>query len=119
MILHVVQLDDWLAVPDRPYAPASLIDDGFVYCSPDEASALAVASAFYREVPGPLMVLLIDETQLDSTVRWDRANPALPGVAPSTLFPRVYGPISRDAVEGIMEVQRDDGGRATALATWS
>src|SRR4051794_21851098 len=50
VIYHVVALDDWLAFPDRPYAPASLSEEGFVHCSPDEAVTLAVASAFYRDV---------------------------------------------------------------------
>ncbi|MEU1377022.1 DUF952 domain-containing protein [Streptomyces triculaminicus] len=120
MIFHVVPLDDWLAVPDRPYSPASLGEEGFVHCSPDEATTLAVATAYYRDVPGPLMVLLIDEHKLDVMVRWEAADPAPPpGVAPGTLFPHVFGRITRDAVEGMMEIQRDEEGRATGLAVWS
>ncbi|GAA3070192.1 DUF952 domain-containing protein [Streptomyces olivoverticillatus] len=120
MIFHVVPLDDWLAVPDRPYSPASLAEEGFVHCSPDEATTLAVATAFYREVPGPLMALLVDEHKLDVLVRWESADPAPPpGVAPGTLFPHVYGRITRDAVDGMMEIQRDETGRATGLAVWS
>ncbi|MCC3777493.1 DUF952 domain-containing protein [Streptomyces sp. UNOB3_S3] len=120
MIYHVVSLDDWLAVPDRPYSPASLSEEGFVHCSPDEETTLAVATAFYRDVPGPLMVLLIDEHKLDVMVRWEAADPAPPpGVSPGTLFPHVFGRITRDAVEGMMEIQRDEEGRATGLAVWS
>jgi uncharacterized protein (DUF952 family) len=120
MIYHVVPLDDWLAVPDRPYSPASLSDEGFVHCSPDEETTLAVARAFYRGTPGPLMVLLIDEHKLDVMVRWESADPAPPpGVAPGTLFPHVFGRINRDAVEGMMEIQRDEEGNATGLAVWS
>ncbi|HEY3693957.1 MAG TPA: DUF952 domain-containing protein [Pseudonocardiaceae bacterium] len=119
MIFHVVALDDWLVVPDRPYAPASLSDEGFVHCSPDEAVTLAVASTFYRDTPGPLMVLFIDEHKLDAMVRWEAASPAPPtGVAPDTLFPHVYGTINRDAVEGMMEVQRNIDGHAVGLAVW-
>jgi uncharacterized protein (DUF952 family) len=120
MIFHVVALDDWLAVPDRPYAPTSLGEEGFIHCSPDELVTLAVASAFYRDTPGPLMVLLIDEEKLDVMVRWEAASPVPPaGVAPSTLFPHVYGRVSRDAVQGMMEVQRDPDGRAVGLAVWT
>lgn len=114
MIFHVVALDDWLAFPDRPYTPASLSEEGFVHCSPDEPVTLAVARAFYHDVPGRLMVLLIDEHKLDVTVRWEAASPAR--VAPDTLFPHVYGPINRNAVQRMMEVQRDADGRAAALA---
>ncbi|MEV0282108.1 DUF952 domain-containing protein [Streptomyces sp. NPDC050610] len=120
MIFHVVPLDDWLTVPDRPYAPASLAAEGFVHCSPDETVALAVATAFYREAVGPLMVLLIDEHKLDVMVRWeDAAGAPPPGVSPGTLFPHVYGRINRTAVEGMMEVRRDEAGRALGLEVWS
>ncbi len=119
MIFHLVELDDWLAFPDRPYAPASFPEEGFVHCSPDEPVTLAVASAYYHDTPGPLMVLLIDEHELDVTVRWEVASPGPPpGVAPDTLFPHVYGRINRDAVERMMEVQRDTDGNAVALAVW-
>ena len=120
MIYHLVALDDWLAVPDRPYTPASLSDEGFIHCSPDEAATLAVANAFYRDTAGPLMALLIDEHKLDVMIRWEAADPATPpGVAPGTLFPHIYGRINRDAVEEIMEVQRDGEGRAVGLTVWS
>ncbi|MEC4020881.1 DUF952 domain-containing protein [Streptomyces sp. H27-D2] len=120
MIFHVLPLDDWLADPGRPYAPPTLARDGFVHCSADEAGTLAVADGFYRDVPGPLMALMIDEAALKVMVRWEAADPAPPpGVAPGTLFPHVYGHIDRSAVVGMLEVQRDARGRATALNVWS
>lgn len=120
VIFHVVTLDDWLAASDRPYAPASLSEEGFVHCSPDEAVTLAVASAFHRDTPGPLMVLLINEHKLDVMVRWEAASPVPPpGVAPDILFPHVYGRINRDAVERMMEVQRDTDSRAVGLRVWT
>ena len=68
---------------------------------------------------GPLMVLFIDEHKLDAMVRWEAASPVPPtGVAPDTLFPHVYGTINRDAVEGMMEVQRNTDGHAAGLAVW-
>ncbi len=120
MIYHLAALDACLAVADRPYAPASLSEEGFIHCSPDEAVTLAVADAFYRDSPGPLMALLIDERKLDVIVRWEAASPEPPpGVAPGTVFPHVYGPINSDAVDGMMEVQRDADGRAVGLAVWN
>ncbi len=120
MIYHVVPLDDWLRDPDRPYATPSLAAEGFVHCAPDEETALRVADAFYREAVGPLMVLLIEEERLDAPVRWEAAAPAPPpGCAPGLLFPHVYGRISRHAVVGMLEVERDAGGRALGLRVWS
>ncbi|MCQ4085068.1 DUF952 domain-containing protein [Streptomyces sp. RB6PN25] len=124
MIYHVVPLDDWLRVPDRPYAPPTLAEDGFVHCSPDESTALAVADALFRDAVGPLMVLLIDEEALDTPVRWEPADPAasrsLGGAAASAgLFPHVYGRINRNAVAGMLEVERDEEGHAVRLSLWS
>ncbi len=120
MIFHVVPLDDWLRSPDRPYAPPGLAADGFVHCSPDEGTALVVADTFYRDVVGPLMVLLIDEHALDAPVRWEPPEPTPPpGVAPGVLFPHVYGRVNRTAVAGMLEVCRDADGHAESLRLWS
>ncbi|WP_055602533.1 DUF952 domain-containing protein [Streptomyces aureus] len=108
MLLHVVPLADWSAAPDAPYAPASLAAEGFVHCSPDEAAALAIADTRYRDVPGPLLVLVIDEERLTGEVRRE-------GGSGGTLFPHVYGPIERDAVTSVLEVRRDTDGRAREL----
>ncbi|MCX5225323.1 DUF952 domain-containing protein [Streptomyces sp. NPDC006553] len=107
MLLHVVPLADWSAAPDTPYAPASLTAEGFVHCSPDEAAALVIADARYQDVPGPLLVLVIDEERLAGEVRWEGSG--------GTLFPHVYGPIERDAVTQVLEVRRDTDGRAREL----
>lgn len=120
MIFHVVALDDWLARPDRPYAPKSLAEEGFVHCSPDEGTTLSVADAFYRETVGPLMVLMIDEEKLEVPVRWEEPAPAPPPGAPADLrFPHVYGRVNRSAVVGMLEVRRDGEGRALSLEPWS
>ncbi|MFC9339131.1 DUF952 domain-containing protein [Streptomyces sp. NPDC057020] len=108
MLLHVVPLADWSAAPDAPYAPASLAAEGFVHCSPDEAAALVIADTRYRNVPGPLLVLVIDEERLAGEVRWEGSG--------GTLFPHVYGPVERDAVASVLEVRRDADGRARELA---
>ena len=120
MILHLTTLDGWLAHPDRPYATTSLALEGFIHCSPDEKSVLAVANDRFAGTQGPLMVLLIDEDALDSPVRWEAAAPAPPpGTPGTTLFPHIYGPVNRSAVAGMLEVERDTAGRWATLAAWS
>ncbi|TGB14542.1 DUF952 domain-containing protein [Streptomyces sp. MZ04] len=116
MIYHAVPLSDWSALPDRPYAPASLAEEGFVHCSPDDATTLAVVNAFYRNAPRPLLVLCLDEDRLTARVEREAAAPAPPpGVAEGTLFPHVFGPVNRDAVERILEVEWDEEGLASGL----
>ncbi|MEU9588428.1 DUF952 domain-containing protein [Streptomyces sp. NPDC048193] len=117
MIYHVVPRADWEADPGRPYAPASLAEDGFVHCSPDEETTLAVVNAFYRTAPRPLLALVVDESRLTAPCVWEPAAPAPPpGVAEGVLFPHVFGPVDRDAVERVLEVRWDEQGRATGLA---
>ncbi|MEU6929814.1 DUF952 domain-containing protein [Streptomyces sp. NPDC046385] len=111
MLLHVVPLDEWSADPALPYAPPSLAAEGFVHCSPDETAALAIADAHYRTAAGPLLVLVIDESLLSGEVRWEGSE--------DLLFPHVYGPIERAAVTGLLEVRRDEDGRARELTPWA
>ncbi|MEU2288667.1 DUF952 domain-containing protein [Streptomyces sp. NPDC013178] len=116
MIYHVVPKAEWDARPDEPYAPASLAEDGFVHCSPDEATTLTVVNNFYRDAPRPLLALLLDEDRLTARCEWEAAAPAPPpGVPDSTLFPHVFGPLDRGAVTRVLEVRWDEEGRATGL----
>ncbi|CAM5486404.1 DUF952 domain-containing protein [Streptomyces aurantiogriseus] len=116
MIYHVVAKAEWDARPGEPYAPASLAEDGFVHCSPDEATTLTIVNSFYRDAPRPLLALLLDEDRLTARCEWEAAAPAPPpGVPDSTLFPHVFGPLDRDAVIRVLEVRWDEEGRATGL----
>ncbi|KOV57410.1 DUF952 domain-containing protein [Streptomyces sp. MMG1121] len=116
MLYHVVALDVWLADPDRPYAPPSLAKGGSVHCAVNEEAVLAAANRFHRQAAGPLVALLIDETRLDAPVEWVVAKPESPSPKkPGTPIPCVRGPINRRAVVGLMDVARDDEGRALAL----
>ncbi|MFF9149671.1 DUF952 domain-containing protein [Streptomyces sp. NPDC014861] len=114
MLLHVIPFGawaEWSAHPGLPYAPPSLAAEGFVHCSPDERAALEIADARYRDVPGPLLVLVVDETLLSGEVRWEGSE--------DRLFPHVYGPVERSAVTAVLEVLRDADGRARELAPWT
>lgn len=116
MIYHVVPLVDWNADPGRPYAPASLAEEGFVHCSPDEATTLAVVNAFYRAAPRPLLALLLDEDRLAARVEWEAPVPVPPpGVSEGALFPHVFGAVNREAVVRILEVRWDEEGQAAGL----
>lgn len=111
MLLHVVPEPEWSAAPGHPYRPASLASEGFVHCSADEDTALAIADAHYRDVPGPLLLLALDEALLTAEVRWEGPE--------GRLFPHVYGPVDRAAVVDVREIRRDGAGRVTGLAPWA
>lgn len=117
MILHLVGAAAWDAVPPGgTYAPESLATAGFVHCTGDDATLLTVINAFYRDEPGELVVLTIDESRLASEVRWEapaHPNPdAPPPGADAVLFPHVYGPLERSAVVAERALVRDAGGDA-------
>ncbi|MET9700066.1 DUF952 domain-containing protein [Streptomyces sp. NPDC006529] len=101
MIFHIVPLADWSAAPERPYAPPSLDSEGFVHCSGDAATALAVADAHFGGVGGPLLALELDEGALTAPVRREGES--------GGRYPHVHGPLNRDAVVRVWEVVRTPG----------
>ncbi|GAB2744386.1 DUF952 domain-containing protein [Kitasatospora kifunensis] len=120
MILHLAPLDDWLRDPGRPYSAGSLLTDGFIHCSPDEATTLAVANLFFATASDPLMALLIDPDEVEPMVRWEApTGPRPPGVAPEVLFPHIYGRLNRSAVKGLAKLERGPDGRWTRFEPWS
>ncbi|MFD9127250.1 DUF952 domain-containing protein [Kitasatospora sp. NPDC059571] len=120
MIYHLAPLDDWLRDPGRPYAAASLLTDGFIHCSADEQTVLAVANAFFADTPDPLMALLIEEKLIEPMVKWEAASGSPPqGATPGVLFPHIYGRLNRTAVVGLEKVERGPDGRWARLLPWS
>ncbi|MFF1872033.1 DUF952 domain-containing protein [Streptomyces sp. CB03911] len=120
MILHLAPLDDWLTDPGRPYATASLLTDGFIHCSADERTALAVANAFFADSPGPLMVLLIEESLVEPMVKWEAPDGGpVPDATPGVLYPHIYGRLNRSAVVGLEKVERGPDKRWASLSPWS
>ncbi|MET9323821.1 DUF952 domain-containing protein [Streptomyces sp. NPDC003038] len=109
MIFHIVPLADWTAAPHRPYAPPSLDSEGFVHCSADGPTALAIAHADYRDVPGTLLAVELDERVLIPEVRREGES--------GGRYPHVHGPLNRDAVSRVWEVVRTPGCPA-ALVPW-
>ncbi|OKI63619.1 DUF952 domain-containing protein [Streptomyces sp. MJM1172] len=109
MIFHIVPLSDWTAEPDLPYAPSSLESQGFVHCSADPETVLSIAGTHYRETPGTLLAVELDESALTSEVRREGES--------GDRYPHVHGPLNRDAVSRVWQVVRTPGGPAE-LAPW-
>ncbi|MFI6085275.1 DUF952 domain-containing protein [Streptomyces sp. NPDC051217] len=114
MLYHFAVLENWLADPDRPYAPPSLARDGSVHCSPTEEAVLMAVARFNQDTAG--VVLAIDETRVDVPV--DRvAPPAQSPLAQRSGFrmARLRGPLNRDAVVQVMDIVRGQDGEGWAL----
>lgn len=114
VVLHLIPRAAY--TPGEPLRPASLDTEGFVHCTADEDTLLAVANAFYRDADGPQIALEVDTERVNAQVRFEAAFPAPPpGVAADVLFPHVYGPIEPDAIVGIRHARRGVDGTFTAF----
>ncbi|MDR7303239.1 cupin domain-containing protein [Haloactinomyces albus] len=107
-LFHLLPLSVYHADPNSPITSATLEHEGFLHCSPDPETTLAVANEFYRALEEPVIALELDENALTAPVRWEKAAPAPPeGVSADTLFPHVHGPAERSAVLGVHYARRD------------
>ena len=108
MIYHLALVQDWDAAASAGEYRASTLgrtldEVGFIHASTAEQLP-GVAELFYRDAPGDLVVLEIDESGLD--VRWE-------DIGTGELYPHVYGPIQpADVVSVIPAWFEDDGGFA-------
>lgn len=115
-LLHLLPLRSLRAEPTADLRSPTLHTDGFVHCSPDVETTLAVANTLYRNVDEPMVAVELDSARLSSEIRWEAADPAPPaGVSPNVLFPHVYGPLDRAAVIGVRYARRDVSGTYRAL----
>ncbi|HYZ52137.1 MAG TPA: cupin domain-containing protein [Streptosporangiaceae bacterium] len=116
MIWHLLPLSRWQSAGSGPYVPGTAETVPFVHASPDEPAALAVANAWFAESAEPLVALGLEESRLSAPVRLEPADPVPPpGVAPSTLFPHIYGPVEITAVTEVRYARRDPSGRYASL----
>jgi uncharacterized protein (DUF952 family) len=89
--------------------PARFAADGFIHCSADPETAVAVATAYFLKATEPVLVLRIDLGLLSSPCRFEAPAPRLGGAghrAGGKLFPHVYGPLNLAAVDGVGRLAR-------------
>lgn len=81
----------------------TLDQEGFIHCSSPEQLP-ATARRFYRDVPGPLVVLIIEPALLGSShLKLEAAEEG------GETFPHVYGPIPPEAVISAVPAHFEDG----------
>ncbi|MEO8468352.1 MAG: DUF952 domain-containing protein [Chloroflexota bacterium] len=85
---------------DAPVRPHSLAVEGFVHLTHRMDDLVDVANAFYRDEPGPHVVLTIDLDRLSSQWRYDGDE----------RFPHVYGPLDREAIIAVEAMRRAPDG---------
>lgn len=123
-IYHLVPHGEWFNAGDHhPYRPASLAAEGFIHCSPDEATTLAVADIYFADVAEPLLAVTraAERAGRDRGDRPRRRRPgrALPGrrcrrsadrFATRSRDGEAFGRLSRDLGDQVdVLVQVEDG----------
>lgn len=114
IVLHLLPLSAYEA--DAPIAVSAPADEGFIHCSPDVQSTLAVANTLFLDSAETMVAIEIDTASLSAPIRWEAADPVPPeGIAGDVLFPHVYGAIDRAAITGVRFARRDPAGRFVDL----
>jgi uncharacterized protein (DUF952 family) len=114
LIHHLVLASDFEATPShQPYLPTAYTADGFIHCTQQLAVLLEVANRFYRETAGDFLVLDIDPRRLTADLRYEPPVPPAPAGSSldGVLFPHIYGPLNRNAIVAVRQVQRAADGR--------
>jgi uncharacterized protein (DUF952 family) len=105
---HLASASVWDATDrTRPYAAASLGDEGFIHCTDGEAELGATFDRHYGDDPRSFVALTVDLDALDVPWRFDD---------PGSPYPHIYGPIRPDAIVDVAVVRRDREGRFAGLA---
>lgn len=108
---HLALEDEWTAAAgDETYAPAAFEREGFIHCTDGADELIATANRYYRNHPGPFVVLEIDLTRVDAPVRYEDDR---------RMYPHVYGQLSRAAVIAERRMVRDEDGTFVDLGDGS
>ncbi len=102
MIYHLTTPTAWQQSAADTYLAPSLETEGFIHCSNQDQLA-RVANLFYAEQP-ELLVLCIEAERLQSPLKDED-----PGI--NELFPHVYGPIHREAIREVRQLERGADGK--------
>ena len=104
IIYHLARQGDWeAAAPTGEYRVASLVEEGFIHCSKDEAQMLGVANRLFKGLVN-VLVLEVDTERLTSPVKHE---PSRSG----EVYPHIYGPLNADAVVRVARLLADAQGK--------
>jgi len=109
------------------YLPTRFDQDGFIHCTGDPDTLLAVANDYFSSMEEPIVVLVIETIKLIAEVRFEPPAPiggsGASHLEGARLFPHIYGPLNLDAVTKIGALLKSDGryqwpDRFTTLKEW-
>src|ERR1700754_703431 len=83
--------------PTAPYIPSAFDADGFIHTTEGREALSIILTSFYKAHQEPFVVLHIDKDRITAPVRYDD---------PARIFPHIYGPLNRDAIVWIEDIER-------------
>lgn len=113
-LYHLVTESEFRAqVKGNAYIPARFDQAGFIHCTGEPDTLLAVANDYFSAVEEPVLVLTIETAKVAAEVRFEPPVP-IEGSGAShlehtQLFPHIYGPLNMDAVTEIGALRKIDG----------
>ena len=87
--------------PSRPYVPEPFAREGFIHTTEGRDAVPGVLTMHYKASQEPWVLLYIDQDRVTSPIRYDDA---------ARVFPHIYGPLNRDAIIAVMDIDRDPDG---------
>jgi uncharacterized protein (DUF952 family) len=99
-IYHLTPLDYYTSIPEHePYLPDAYAADGFIHCTRSADLLAIVANRFYKQIPGQVIMLVIEVSALKSPLKYEISDGPVP-------FPHIYGALNRDAIVEIVKMLR-------------
>lgn len=83
--------------PDEHYVSPDFAREGFIHCTDGEARLAETLTAYYRDSADEWLVLYIDKDRVSAPVRYEDEE---------RVFPHIYGPLNRDAIEVVCPIMR-------------
>jgi uncharacterized protein (DUF952 family) len=113
-IFHLVTESDFQTrCNGNEYIPALFEQDGFIHCTAEPDTLLAVANDYFSDVEEPVLVLDIDLEQVKAKLKFEPPSPIAGGggshVLEGLLFPHIYGPLNLDAIIETRKLRRKQG----------
>ena len=103
IIYHITKKENLPGVlSGGDYAGDTLPTEGFIHCS-TAAQVIEVANRRFKGQPG-LVLLVIETALVRPEIRYENLEGG------SALFPHIYGPLNRDAIQRIVDLIPDQDG---------
>jgi uncharacterized protein (DUF952 family) len=97
IIYHIARKENLQSVlAGSDYAGDTLQTEGFIHCS-TAGQVIGVANRYFKGQSG-LALLLIETGQVKPEIRYENLEGG------SNLFPHIYGPVNRDAIQKIVDL---------------